>query len=449
MKQTKTLVHKIKNHSRIFDDTIKIYNEALSFIIEVIDLEFSDLSLYSTKDMTNEVERLIHATKKNPIVKYVEFDRKFYKFPSYLRRSAISAAFGKMQSYRSLYQNWCDEKEKAQEEKRVFKHRPPTKQFVHKEFPVLYKGNMFLKNSPTEASIKAFVKNDWVWVDIVMKSQDLTKRGVSDWKEQSPKLVRKGKKYFLTISYEKEIKLNKTKLKNQKVCAVDLGLTNSAVCSIVSCDGTVLARKFIKQKREKDLYKKTVNKLKKVQSLSKRPIKAPRYWNRINGLRLFILRNTSTEIVRFAKEHDADVIVFEYLGKLKATGFGAKKLREKLHHWDCVGIQNKVTEMAHYLGIRISRINPRNTSKFAFDGSGEVKRNGRKDLATFKTGKIYHADLSASYNIAARYFIREAKKAISEKKWSSLVTKVSPDLERITSCTLSSLIALRKADTKW
>ncbi|MEQ6391303.1 hypothetical protein RZN22_18685 [Bacillaceae bacterium S4-13-58] len=30
----------------------------------------------------------------------------------------------------------------------------------------------------------------------------------------------------------------------------------------------------------------------------------------------------------------------------------------------------------------------------------------KKDLATFTTGKIYHADLSASYNIAARYFIR-------------------------------------------
>ncbi|WP_249315659.1 transposase [Bacillus sp. FJAT-49711] len=58
--------------------------------------------------------------------------------------------------------------------------------------------------------------------------------------------------------------------------------------------------------------------------------------------------------------------------------------------------------MAHYIGIRMTRVNPRNTSALAYDGSGKVKRNDKKDLSTFTTGKVYHADLSASYNIAAR-----------------------------------------------
>ena len=179
--------------------------------------------------------------------------------------------------------------------------------------------------------------------------------------------------------------------------------------------------------------------------MSKVPIQAPSYWNRISGLRKFVLIDTVTQIVRFAKEHNSDVIVFEYLGKMKVPKgmFGAKRLRFKLHHWDKVGIQNKVMQMAHYEGVRVSRINPRNTSKLAFDGSGEVTRSKRKDLAVFSTGKEYHADLNASYNIAARYFIRGIQKSMSETKWLNLATKVSPDLLRITICTLSSLITLR------
>ncbi|WP_246516594.1 hypothetical protein [Salicibibacter cibarius] len=100
--------------------------------------------------------------------------------------------------------------------------------------------------------------------------------------------------------------------------------------------------------------------------------------------------------------------------------------------------------MAHYLSMRILRVNARNTSKLAFDGSGKVERNGKKDLATFTTGKVYHADLSGSYNIGARYFVRGIQKTISEKRWLSLQAKV-PGLAKRTYTTLSSLISLTKA----
>ncbi|ALX48935.1 SDR family NAD(P)-dependent oxidoreductase [Lentibacillus amyloliquefaciens] len=98
----------------------------------------------------------------------------------------------------------------------------------------------------------------------------------------------------------------------------------------------------------------------------------------------------------------------------------------------------------HYVGMRISRINARNTSALAFDGSGKLTRNNKKDLATFTTEKVYHADLSASYNIGARYFIRGIQKCISEKKWLALQAKV-PELSKRTQQTLSSLIALHLA----
>ncbi|MEG0472457.1 MAG: hypothetical protein RR588_08995, partial [Solibacillus sp.] len=44
------------------------------------------------------------------------------------------------------------------------------------------------------------------------------------------------------------------------------GLTNSAVCSIMDANGTVLARKFIRQTREKDQLRRATNYLRKAQS---------------------------------------------------------------------------------------------------------------------------------------------------------------------------------------
>jgi putative transposase len=442
MNIAKTLSHKITNHSRIFDNTLEIYNNALSFIIDVIEKQFGNLDDYASKEIVPAVERLIHTTKSNPSPKYKEFNRLFHKFPSYFRRSAIASTFGKVKSFRSNYQNWEEERAINLSEGKKFKKNPPTLQLDHKEFPVFYRGNMFERTSDTTAEIKIFHNNDWVWVDIEFKEQDLYKRGVWDWKECNPKLVKKGKKYFLNFAYTSKVELSNTKIKDQIICAVDLNINKSAVCSIMDASGTVLARKFINQPIEKDQLYTMTNKLRKAQRISGW-VAAPNFWRRINGLQKHIIRHTSSEIVRFAKAHSCDVIVFEYLDKMKIpkNHYGAKKLRFKLHYWRKKAIQNKVEEMAHYQGIRVSRINARNTSALAFDGSGKVERNQKRDLATFTTGKVYNADLSATYNIGARYFIRGIQKSTSEKKWLAFQAKV-PELSKGTQQTLSSLISL-------
>ncbi|WP_407269747.1 RNA-guided endonuclease TnpB family protein [Radiobacillus sp. PE A8.2] len=445
MKIAKTLSHKITNHSHIFDNTLAIYNCALSFVINVIEKEFSNLNEFTSKDIVPAVERLIHRTTSNPSPKYKDFDQHFYKFPSYFRRSAIASAFGKVKSFRSNYRNWLKEKEIALAEGKKFKKNSPTLQIEHKEFPVFYRGNMFERTSDTSAQIKIFHKNDWVWVDIQFKEQDLYKRGVWDWKECNPKLVRRGKKYFLNFTYTSKVELSKNKIKDQIICAVDLNINKSAVCSIMDASGTVLARKFINQPIEKDQLYTVTNKLRKAQAYSGW-VAAPNYWRRIKGLQKHIINHTSSEIVSFANAHHCDVIVFEYLDKMKVPNnhYGAKKLRFKLRYWRKKAIQNKVEEMAHYQGMRISRINARNTSALAFDGSGKVERNTKRDLATFTSGKIYNADLSATYNIGARYFVRGFQKSISEKKWLAFQAKV-PDLSKRTQQTLSSLISLNQA----
>jgi putative transposase len=91
--------------------------------------------------------------------------------------------------------------------------------------------------------------------------------------------------------------------------------------------------------------------------------------------------------------------------------------------------------------VRIRRVNAKNTSALAFDGSGKAVESGKKDLAVFPTGKIYHADLNASYNIGARYFLREILKSFPGKKRLQWEEKVRSLAARIRQ-TLSSLISL-------
>ena len=135
-------------------------------------------------------------------------------------------------------------------------------------------------------------------------------------------------------------------------------------------------------------------------------------------------------------------IVFEYL-KMQGKITGKKK--QKLHLWRKRDIQKLCEHQAHRHGIRVSRISARNTSLLAYDGSGKVIRNtGNHSLCTFQTGKRYNCDLSASYNIGARYFIRELLKPLPETERSSLEAKV-PSVKRRTSCVYADLKKLSAA----
>ncbi|MBQ9328526.1 MAG: transposase, partial [Solobacterium sp.] len=86
-------------------------------------------------------------------------------------------------------------------------------------------------------------------------------------------------------------------------------------------------------------------------------------------------------------------------------------------------------------------------SKLAFDGSGTVKRgrgiseNASYSVCQFQNGKMYNCDLNASYNIAARYFVREILKSLSETARLATLAKV-PECAKRTTCTLSSLFRL-------
>lgn len=444
--RVKMVSEKIVSHTTSLDRTCEIYNQALTYILKVMFQEFSMTYDENTNTTTTVVEKLIHHTAKNPQPKYEDFNVLFPKYPSYLRRATIASAYGKWSSWRSNYLNWKKERVEAIDNNKKFTKKAPSPQFEHNDFPVLYKGNMY-NQIAGGYEIKVYKNNDWVWEKVVVSAKtDLIRRGITDWKQCNPKLVKRGIKYFLSFAYEKEVKLHKLKENDTRILAIDLGLTNSAVCCVMASDGTVLDRLFIKQSKEKDHLFHLTNQLKKAQRQT-RGAKCPRYWNAIKGLQTQMTNDTAHQIIEFATKCNVNTIVFEYLGQMRVPkGFyGARRLRFKLHYWRKTGIQNKVEEMAHYLGMRISRILARGTSMYAYDGTGEVSRSDRKDLCEFSEGKKYHADLNASYNIGARFFIRAAIKPLSEKRRLALGAKVPEVLVR-TEQTLSTLYKLQTCE---
>ena len=427
---------KIKHYNNIFKQTVELYRNAVSFFINICDKEWDTLKPLKNLERCSKIEKFTIQTKKNTNPKY-DFNERFYKMPVYFRRAAINEAVGCYSSYDSNMKNW--------EANPIDKK--PTLQLDRNVMPTFYKGNTYIRTDSNTARIKIFHKNDWVWLDVELNNQDVKyiQKHCQFKKECVPTLKKQGKCWYLVFPFSDDVKLQKIDIKEQLICAVDLGLNNNATCSIMQSNGTVVGRKFINLATEKDHLYKALNRLKKAQQNGAR--KCPTLWKHVNDLNTDVSRKTAKEIIDFAVLYNVDVIVFEYLdtqGKKKGKG------KQKLVLWRKQEIQRLVEHKAHILGIRISRICAWNTSKLAFDGSGRVERgtyiqNGKEkynySICTFQNGKQYHCDLNATYNIGARYFIRELLKSNSVMRRLPNQTKDS-DYGTGTTRTLSTLIRL-------
>ena len=390
---------KITHYNKIFNDTVAIYRRAVAFFINICEAEWAALASLSNKRRNNHMEKLTLATKKNPNPKY-DFNADFYKMPAYLRRAAIQAAIGCYESYISNLKNW----ENSDQSK-----KKPTLTMERHVMPVLYRDNCYIRTGRNTAKIKVFHMNDWVWLTVGLREQDVKyiEKYCANCKECVPTLSKSGKQWYLVFSFVKNETLSDKPVKDSVVCAVDLGINYNAVCSIMLSDGTVVARGFINLAAEKDRLCKALGRLKKAQQQGN--LKTPVKWKHVNDINRDISRKTAKAILEFAILHAADVIVFEYLD-MQGKKCGSKK--QRLHLWRKQEIQRIVEHRAHKSGMRISRICAWKTSMFAFDGSGKVKRNNDNySQCEFTSGKKYQTDLNASYNIGARYFIRELLKS--------------------------------------
>ena len=439
MKLTSSYAVEIKHISKLFRQTIKIYIDAISFCVQAFEVHWDVLETLDTgnKERFAYADALIHSTKSNDAV-YPEFDIKFRKMPSYLRFSVINTAQGYLSSYHSNLDNWKFSNSDG---------KAPSLQTHLNQLPTFYKGNKYLDDCDGDAvRLKLFVNNDWNWVTVLLKHTDVIniQRRMQNAKMSVPTLEKKNKKWFLRFAIEEKVDLNKTKLEEQRILAVDLGINTDATCSVMNIEGAILAREFINFASDKDQLYHTLNKIKKVQQRygSNNIQKLWRYAKFHNEE---LARKIAKQIVYVATKYQCDVIVFEHLDT-KGKKRGVKK--QKLQMWKKNTIQKIVEHKAHKNGIRVSHICAWGTSKLAYDGSGVVLRGKNADLDTyelckFSNGKVYNCDLSASYNIGARYFIREIQKILPAKVWSDNVAKV-PECQKRTQCTYNTLLEINR-----
>lgn len=444
MKQMSTYSVKVSRSAdikKVLSATADIYRRAVDFFIGVCMEEWAMVgSGTSMNKRKSIVESLTVRTKKRPLVPY-DFGKGFYKFPSYLRRAAIAEAAGKVSSYKSNMENWKSSDPHTRGKRPGY----PKAGYV---YPAMYRDGMFVRTGTYTASIKVYARNTWDWMDISLCKGDVDYilRHCGSRKECVPTLQKRGKLWYLDFAFEERITLPDTEASARRILAVDLGILSACTCSVMEADGTVTGRKFLRLPGENDRLTRTIGRIKKAQMHGAR--RMPRLWAKAKGINDDIAVKTAEFIVKTAVLYDVDVIVMEHLN-VRGKKRGSKK--QRLHHWRAMYVQSMVTLKAHRERIRVSTVCAWNTSRLAFDGSGRVKRGresekteGVYSICEFSTGKVYNCDLNASYNIGARYYIREMLKSLPATAKQRLEAEV-PSACRRSTCTLSTLISLSAA----
>ena len=409
--------------------TLEIYRQAVSYLTEIYEQVWTELKMISeAKKRFNAAEHLVHTTKKNQA--RFGFDIRFPKMPSYLRRAAIQHALGSVSSYETRLEQWGATGELSGK---------PHLTCENHAMPVFYRDVMYREGTEgkDEAYLKLYDGHDWRWFCVCLSHTDMEylRRNWYGKKASAPTLEKRHHKYFLRFSYTEEMTLTQTPVKDQIICSVDLGINTDAVCTIMRADGTVLGRKFIDFPSEKDRMYRTLGRIRRFQRKHGAAQTGGR-WSYTRRLNIELSRKIAGAVVKYAWENHVDVIIFEYL-EMNGRISGSKK--QKLHLWRKRDIQKRCEHQAHRKGMRISRICAWNSSRLAYDGSGTVLRDGKNhSLCTFQTGKRFNCDLSASYNIGARYFIRELLKPLPVTERSLLEAKV-PSVKRRTSCVYEDL----------
>ena len=407
----------------IVANTLALYNSALNYVCDVVLKHYDEINKLNNLEGRMYLEHLIHNTKNN-IAKY-DFDSIYYKLPCYLLRDIESKAIVHIFSYKSNLDNYKKERYNKISNGKKFKKREPSLSKCNL-LPSFYKGNMYKMISDNKIALKIYEDNDWKYEEFKLKKNDLKYINKINGKRYNPEIKIIGKKIYIKFTFEiEDLKLQDKELNKRIICGVDLGVNNDATISIMNYEGTILGRHFINT-NNKDLMNHLLNKRRKIQrnSGNYKYLRNLHINNKINSINENIVNHTVNQIIKICLSYGVDVIVFENLRhKFKRA---KRSFRARLHRWRKIAIYNKAYEMAHRNGIRVSTVNPNGTSRYAYDGSGEVERdNDNYSICKFVSGKIYNCDLSASYNIAARYYIRETLKPLDVNSRSELETKAS------------------------
>ena len=336
MKITSSYGVELRKQNIPIRQTLDVYRSAVSYLTEIYEQVWEEPErIPETKKRFNEAEHLIHTTKKNQA--RFDFDIRFPKMPSYLRRAAIQHALGSISSYKTRMGMW--------EKLGQIGGKP---KLVHENhaMPVFYRDVMYRENENGKdaAYLKLYDGHDWKWFHVRLSHTDMEylRKNWSGKKASAPTLERRYRKYFLRFSYTEDVILTKVPIREQIICSVDLGINTDAVCTIMQSDGTVLGRKFINFSSEKDRMYRVLGRISRFQR-KHGSVQAKSRWAYAKRLNTELGRKIAGAVTGYAEENHADVIVFEYL-EIKGKISGRKK--QKLHLWK-KGISRKDVNIRH------------------------------------------------------------------------------------------------------
>ena len=144
----------IKNKNIPIRHTLALYREAVRCLTEIYETVWTELSMIDQKKRRfNEAEHLVHETKKNHA--RFDFDARFPKMPSYLRRAAIQHALGSVSSYHTRLEQW----------KNGAISGKPKLVYENHAMPVFYRNVMYKPGEESEdaACLKLYDGHDWKW----------------------------------------------------------------------------------------------------------------------------------------------------------------------------------------------------------------------------------------------------------------------------------------------
>lgn len=427
-------------------DTTDVYRRLCNALASVFLAHWPQVHDQPVQDL----ESLFHNTKQTPSTPYgAWFAHRFPKVPAYLRRAATMAAHGAVSSFMTRYRAWQGGDRRCREQK------PPRWGGV-RSWPVLYAANggagAMIRRQGEAVDLKLLdaASGDWIW-----RSASVARRGkrhkLAGAVPKSPALIAQHGRVALAQPYEIP-RPAREKTPNGRVCSVDLGINKQATLSVVRPDGTVTARRVLHLGAHID---RRDGALSAIRHKAKQTCGSGGHlstgfcaglYRRARGLNLHIARTLSRLVLGFARAHGARTVVFEDLKHFRPKG-GRKRssLRQKFHGWLHRLVVRQAEMSAQELGMQIGFVHPRGTSSWAYDGSGRVVRDRANHArCRFASGKEYDCDLSAAYNIAARWLARQKPKPAGRNtgwpaRGKSAGRKASTTAGPRTPVTLSSL----------
>ena len=218
---------------------------------------------------------------------------------------------------------------------------------------------------------------------------------------------------------------------------MEVGTNTAAVAASVDSSGRVIARTFLTCGRHNDRRDALAATIAGKQRLSGSIGKGERHCvalhRRIAGLSLDAARSVASSLAAFAARHGAKIFVIEDLKGWRPKG-PSKAQRKRFHRFQHRALIQALSHKAQEMGARVLEVFARGTSRWAYDGSGKVRRSKENaQLATFTSGKRYNADLNGALNIAARglAMLLGLKPSKSSAEQQAVTGKSSGPVERM------------------